>query len=1142
MKFIPTKKTQYALVILAIVTVVSTPCSSSLLAARSGARTNLSTLTATYHFDAPHLQEQYLGNTRYDTIHIENTELSGHPGEPMLPVRGTSLLLPQGTCVQSITATSSTTIRLGAGFRIQPAGEPLRFSDPNPQPALMPNTEIYSSSTLYPDAVVTQVGTYEFRGYHLLVLTLYPVQYLPSSGEVFYSPDITVTVHLTEASSDTLLFRATQTDHDAVRTMVDNPEVLSTYTKKPTTPLFTEDEYDLLIITTDDLVSSFEPLKEAHDAQGTETIIMTIDDIYNTYAGVDKPEQLRHCIQDMYETSGIEYVLLGGDNDTIPARMLWVESWAGPGSYETTMPSDLYYACLDGSYNKDEDDKWGEPTDGDDGGDVDLLAEVSVGRATVDDTKEVEFFVEKTLSYMNEGSSSEPTYLRRMLQVGEYLGFGQVADYASGAMNELIEGSNNHGFTTFGIPSSRYTIDTLYDSQQGLTYYAWEKQDLMSKINNGVHLINHLGHANYHINMRLDEENITNLTNEDFCFIYSEGCNAGGFDNPEGYDCIAEYFTAKTSHGAFGGIWNARYGWGMAFTTDGPSQRYHRQFLDAIFKENIREFGRANQDSKHDLISRINEECMRWCYYELNLFGDPAVMYNDPCPQPNTILLTRYSGQYPMFYKQAWDMGYVQVGQSKLAIFRIENHGAEPLHLTGTPMVQITGANAAEFQVTQYPYLSTVQPGAYVFFIITFSPAGSGRRSIDIIIPNDDMYSNPYVVTLMGQRYEAYNANTNVWSKTIQQGIDAANDGDVVLLEDGHYYVNYAIIIEKPITLQSVNGASSTIIDGSDIHRCFVLGNTSATVRGFTITQGYCTAPGMFPPYNLTSGGGVFLTAGVVEQCVIRENYAKNGGGVAAFGAACHVNNCTIVNNAAYLGGGVYVMDGVIDHCTIEGNHGNLRGGGVYSAHAMIRDCVIRENTVIFFGGGIGGSTTTVQRCDIEDNEAKVGGGIHSSSGLFVENCLIRQNRASRGGGIYMYNDESSVSFSTITENQVVDKIALGGGVYGLGDVLKNIYNCIIVSNVNEYCGIEDNCYGSLKITYSCTTPLSPGAGNIAADPLFTFNDPFPYSLQETSPCIDAGDPIGTSMPLFDLAGHPRLIGPFVDMGAFEFQLKGKVS
>jgi hypothetical protein len=94
----------------------------------------------------------------------------------------------------------------------------------------------------------------------------------------------------------------------------------------------------------------------------------------------------------------------------------------------------------------------------------------------------------------------------------------------------------------------------------------------------------------------------------------------GGFDQS---NCFAEVITSM-EEGAFAVVMNARYGWGTFNSTDGPSHRYGRQFWDAVLCEGMLEIGKANQDSKEDNISAINESCMRWCYYELNVFGDPA--------------------------------------------------------------------------------------------------------------------------------------------------------------------------------------------------------------------------------------------------------------------------------------------------------------------------------------------------------------------------------------------------------------------------------------------------------------------------------------------------------------------------------------
>jgi hypothetical protein len=73
---------------------------------------------------------------------------------------------------------------------------------------------------------------------------------------------------------------------------------------------------------------------------------------------------------------------------------------------------------------------------------------------------------------------------------------------------------------------------------------------------------------------------------------------------------------------------NSRYGWFMPESTDGPSHRFDRQFWDAVLAEDMIEMGRANQDSKEDNLWDIGSpEPIRWCYYTINLFGDPALPF-----------------------------------------------------------------------------------------------------------------------------------------------------------------------------------------------------------------------------------------------------------------------------------------------------------------------------------------------------------------------------------------------------------------------------------------------------------------------------------------------------------------------------------
>jgi len=579
-------------------------------------RNNESQIIKTYSFETPYVNQVTMDNTVYDQIIIPDSLGYGSPGEPNLPAYGVHLLLPHGTDVADIEVVPGEKVFIGSDFNVEPVREPVILSDIHSSSSPVQDELVYTSKEAFPNTLFTEIGTYSFRGYEILVLTIYPVQYIPNSGELFYFKDMTVSVKTVETGQINPLFRNLEKDETEVTKKVDNPLDVKSYMGDTTRPASFGD-YDLLILTTDEFEQGFEPLKNAHEVRGVATEIKTLSDI-SRFPGTVTPDDIRDFIRDEYVDTGIEYVLIGGDEDIVPVQGLWVRAWSGGDT--TVMPSDLFYACLDGTYNYDEDELWGEPDDGEDGEDVDLVAEVYVGRACVGSTSEVGYFVDKTLAYLDSGGYSDG----QVLMVGEHL-WSDPDTWSGDYMDELIDGSNTNMYATVGISSTQYTIDTLYD--RDWPGHSLPKSEIKSRINNGARIINHLGHSSYEYNMKMGNDDVPTLTNDNPCFIYSQGCMAGGFDNG---DCIAEHYTVKTDNAAFAVIMNARYGWGVVGSTDGASQRYHRQFWDAVFGENIPEIGKANQDSKEDVLHRINAPCMRWCYYQLNLFGDPALtFYND---------------------------------------------------------------------------------------------------------------------------------------------------------------------------------------------------------------------------------------------------------------------------------------------------------------------------------------------------------------------------------------------------------------------------------------------------------------------------------------------------------------------------------
>ena len=92
----------------------------------------------------------------------------------------------------------------------------------------------------------------------------------------------------------------------------------------------------------------------------------------------------------------------------------------------------------------------------------------------------------------------------------------------------------------------------------------------------------------------------------------------------------------------------------------------------------------------------------------------------------------------------------------------------------------------------------------------------------------------------------------------------------MVLVDDGTYLLSTNISIIIGITVESVNGYSSTIIDGNNATRCFFIDHTDALLDGFTIQNGY--NPGGF-------GGGVNIDdGGSIVNCYITGNQARDGG------------------------------------------------------------------------------------------------------------------------------------------------------------------------------------------------------------------------------------------------------------------------
>ena len=111
------------------------------------------------------------------------------------------------------------------------------------------------------------------------------------------------------------------------------------------------------------------------DAASTQQAI----EVAAQYDGPDLPAKIRAFLQEAYAQWGIRDLLIVGTFDLIPARKLYISVTDILSTVTAEIPSDaIYYGCLDGPFDGNGNGRYGEITDGLNGKDVDLIAEIMV--------------------------------------------------------------------------------------------------------------------------------------------------------------------------------------------------------------------------------------------------------------------------------------------------------------------------------------------------------------------------------------------------------------------------------------------------------------------------------------------------------------------------------------------------------------------------------------------------------------------------------------------------------------------------------------------------------------------------------------------------------------------------------------------
>ena len=204
--------------------------------------------------------------------------------------------------------------------------------------------------------------------------------------------------------------------------------------------------------------------------------------------------------------------------------------------------------------------------------------------------------------------------------------------------------------------------------------------------------------------------------------------------------------------------------------------------------------------------------------------------------------------------------------------------------------------------------------------------------------------------------------------------------------------------------------------------------------------------------------GGAILSSGniSVNKCVFINNTALSGGVIYSL-ANISANKCVFVNNTANNGdGGAICFKNAcsVSNCNFVNNRAKEEGGAIYSGvpenNLFITNCNFTENTANF-GGAIdskgSGKNLFITNCNFKKNTAKHGGAI-DSKGSNINNCNFTENTADSGGAI---DSEGSEKNLFITNCNFKKNTANFGGAISCSG--SNINNCNFTENTANYGG-----------------------------------------------------------------------------------------
>ena len=276
-----------------------------------------------------------------------------------------------------------------------------------------PDPLIYNSKIPYPNKTANIVTDVTNFGYRMVTVAICPFEYIPSDRKLYLFNQVNITINYSIGAIEyqaRITERRHQITKEHVASSVQNPALLTSIAKTantivdnaidtnklniPWNPSAYGDMPDYIIITNETLKPHFQTLATYKTQRGIPTVLVTVEQIYQNYAGCDNAEKIRNYLKAAHQYWGAGlFVLLGGDTAVVPGRI-------GLYAHSKFLYTDFYYCDVyklnDSNYNwnADNDATFGESTDN-----CEFGKDNFIGRAPVDNQVKCDNFINKIINY-----------------------------------------------------------------------------------------------------------------------------------------------------------------------------------------------------------------------------------------------------------------------------------------------------------------------------------------------------------------------------------------------------------------------------------------------------------------------------------------------------------------------------------------------------------------------------------------------------------------------------------------------------------------------------------------------------------------------------------------------------------------------